>query len=176
MTRVAGFLLIGWFFLFLQAGPVARSLPDGLKPDLLLLLVVFLGLRESPVRGAVLALLLGYLMDVFAAVTLGLNGLVMLILFLAVRTTADRVNTESPMLMVLMAGVGTLFAGLVQAFLLGYFAGQEGLWTMVIRGLPAQVGMNMGTALILLGAGRWIERRLRPDLVRLGLWPRKRLL
>lgn len=175
MSRFAAFLLLGWFFLFLQAGPVPLFFPDGFKPDLLLLLVVYLGLREPPLRGGCLAMLLGCLMDVFAGRTLGLNGLVLLLLFLAVRVTADRVNTESPLLMVLMAGLGTLSAGLIQAFLLGYFAGQEGVWALIIRRLPAQIVINLIAVFLLMGAVRWLEGILAPKLSKLGLWPKKRL-
>jgi len=82
-------LIFGIFLLLLQT-TVLHVLPDWLgRPHLLLLFIVFLGTSHDPYRGAVLVLLLGFLMDIFSGSFLGLHPLAYLLLF-AVLQTASR--------------------------------------------------------------------------------------
>lgn len=72
------YLIAGLVALFLQI-TIFSHLP--IKPDLILVLVVFLGLSHTPFAGAVLSFLLGCLTDVFAGSTPGFFALTMTIIF-----------------------------------------------------------------------------------------------
>ncbi|HKK01923.1 MAG TPA: rod shape-determining protein MreD, partial [Desulfuromonadales bacterium] len=122
MKRVLAYFAAGYLFMVLQTALLPRLLPFHVKPDLLLILVIYVGLSERCLRGAFLSYGLGYLNDVFAGHFAGLHGLALLIVFLAVRGGAGRVNTESSFLLLFMTGVGTLLEGAVMAFCLGFLA------------------------------------------------------
>lgn len=76
------------------------------KPDLLLVIMVFIALRWSYTVGAPLAWLLGMLNDIFSGLYLGLNALTFLISFIVIKNVSDRLYAESAILFVLtVAGV-----------------------------------------------------------------------
>lgn len=76
------------------------------KPDLLLIIMVFVALRESFEVGAPMAWLLGMLNDVCSGLYLGLNAATFLFLFFIIKGVSDRLYTESTILFVLtVAGV-----------------------------------------------------------------------
>jgi rod shape-determining protein MreD len=78
MKQTLIYLTAGLLALLLQT-TVLSHLP--IKPDLILILVVCLGLSNKPVAGAVLAFLFGCLMDVFAGSTLGFFALTKTLVF-----------------------------------------------------------------------------------------------
>lgn len=82
----------GLVALFLQT-TVFSHLP--IKPDLILVLVVCLGLSHVTFAGAVLAFLLGCLMDVFAGSTPGFFALTKTVIFFLVYATRGHLNFES---------------------------------------------------------------------------------
>jgi len=76
------------------------------KPDLLLIIMVYISLRGSFGAGATMATLLGMLNDVFSGLYLGLNAATFLISFLVIRSVSDRLYADSAILFVLtVAGV-----------------------------------------------------------------------
>ena len=76
------------------------------KPDLLLVIMVFIALRVSFKVGAPLAWLLGMLNDVCSGLYLGLNAVTFLISFLVIKSVSDRLYADSAILFVLtVAGV-----------------------------------------------------------------------
>ncbi|MFA5517601.1 MAG: rod shape-determining protein MreD, partial [Desulfuromonadales bacterium] len=75
MTRIFLYFLCGFIFVLAQTALIPQILPFALKPDLLLILIVYLGLNEKYVRGGALAYTLGMFEDVFAGHYLGLYGL-----------------------------------------------------------------------------------------------------
>jgi len=76
------------------------------KPDLLLIIMVYISLRGSFGAGATMATLLGMLNDVFSGLYLGLNTTTFLISFLVIRSVSDRLYADSAILFVLtVAGV-----------------------------------------------------------------------
>ncbi|HXE97530.1 MAG TPA: rod shape-determining protein MreD [Dongiaceae bacterium] len=87
------------------------------KPDLLLVIMVYLALRESFEVGAPLAWLLGMLDDVCSGLYLGLNAATFLISFLVIKSFSDRLYADSAILFVLTVA-GVTLAGLTLNLLL----------------------------------------------------------
>ena len=80
---VSVFFFLGVFLLILQT-TLFQILPDWAgKPDLLFVLIVFLAIRMDVIKGAVLVLLFGLLMDIFSGIYLGLHPVIYLMLFFA---------------------------------------------------------------------------------------------
>jgi rod shape-determining protein MreD len=162
MTRTFIYFLLGFIFLVLQTTLLPAMLPLHFKPDLLLILVVYLGLNEGYVRGGALSYLLGCLQDVFAAGYLGLYGLALLCTFLAVRGAAARLNTESSVLLLLLVSAGTLLQAALVLFALGFFAEAGALWMIILKGILPQLLLNLLAAYLLLKAATWLQRRFAP--------------
>lgn len=80
------------------------------KPDLLLVIMVFIALRSSFETGAPLAWLLGIINDIFSGLYLGLNAATFLISFLIIKSISDRLYADSAILFVLTV-IGVTLAG-----------------------------------------------------------------
>jgi rod shape-determining protein MreD len=162
MRRTFVYFLLGFIFLVLQTTLLPAMLPIHFKPDLLLILVVYLGLNEGYVRGGALSYLLGCLQDVFAAGYPGLYGLALLCTFLAVRGAAARLNTESSVLLLLLVSAGTLLQAALLLFALGFFAEAGALWMIILKGILPQLLLNLLATCLLLKATAWLQRRFAP--------------
>ena len=161
MTRIVVYFLAGYLFMLLQAGLLPHLLPFGFTPDLVLILIVYLGLNEDYLRGSFLAYLLGCLQDVFAGTGLGLYGMALLATFLAVRGVVKRFNAESSLLLLFMVVCGTLLEGAVLIGL-GFFADINQLWLVILPRLAPQVLLNLVFAWLLLKLVTGLQRRLSP--------------
>jgi len=169
MIRPVIYFALGFVFVVLQTTLLPAMLPLHYKPDLLLILVVYLGLNEGYLRGGTLAYLLGSLQDVFAAGYPGLYGLALLGTFLAVRSAAVRLNTESSVLLLLLVSIGTLLQAALILFALGFFADAGSLWLIILKGLLPQVLLNLLAAFLLIRSATWLQRRFAPRLKLPGL-------
>ncbi|MEI6306017.1 MAG: rod shape-determining protein MreD [Deltaproteobacteria bacterium] len=102
----------------LQSSILPVYLAGPFKPDLLLIIVVYLALRSSFKFGSPLSWMLGLLKDVFSGLYLGLNAFVFLIIFLAIKNVADRLYAESSFLFVLTVITATLASAIINLLLL----------------------------------------------------------
>jgi rod shape-determining protein MreD len=159
MKGLLGYCLAGVGLLFLQSAVLPGLLPWQIKPDLLLILVVYLGFREPAVKAGVATYLLGLLQDTFAGTCLGLYGLVFLIIFLVVKGASGRLNAESPVLLFFIVLCGTLLEALILIFTLGFFAEAGRSWTIIAGGLAWQTLLNLAGAWMLFKTAAWLQQR-----------------
>ncbi|MDH3998951.1 MAG: rod shape-determining protein MreD [Desulfuromonadales bacterium] len=150
MSRAFFYFSFAGVAVVLQTALLPVVLPAPYKPDMILILVVYLGLHEEPWRGGLLAYLLGCCYDGVAGGFPGLNGFLLLGIFLAVRGIVTRVNTESSPLLLLLVAAGTLLQTIQAAFALDFFSHVDGVWTLLFRQLPLQLLLNFLTAFVLL--------------------------
>ncbi len=150
MKSLPGYLLAGLGLLIIQSTVLPQFLPWHVKPDLLLILVIHLGFKESRLRAGVTCYLLGLMQDVFAGESLGLYGLVFLVVFLAIKSASSRLNAESPALLLFMVACGTLLEAFLLIFFLGFFAEAGHSWRIIVGSLPLQIVFNLAAAGILL--------------------------
>lgn len=115
--------------------PVFLDIP--FRPDLLLIIVVFLALRGSFEAGIPLAWLLGVCKDVFSGLYLGLNALTFLIIFLIIKSVAERLYAESGFLFVITVVAASLACVSGNFLLLLLFTKTEGIAaTMAVNIVP----------------------------------------
>lgn len=88
-------------------------------PDLILILVVYLGLHYRSASGAVGAFLLGYLLDTFSGAAPGLYCLTMTTVFGVVYLLSKRLWMENPVSNVAAVALGE---GLKMVIVVGFFA------------------------------------------------------
>ncbi len=162
MNRIFVYLFLAGFAVLLQTTLLPSLLPGDFKPDLVLVLVVYLGLHEKPVQGGLLVYLIGWLYDGFSGVFPGLHGFVLLSIFLAVRGIVTRVNTESSPLLLLLVMMGTFMQVLLIAFALDFFKVAYDPWSLLAWNLMLQITLNVLSAVILLKLIVWLQRKFLP--------------
>jgi len=161
MKRTIGYFLLGFLFVLLQSSLWPHLMPTEARPDLILVLVVYLGLAEDHLTGGVLAFLIGTCLDAMAGSHPGLHGVTLLLLFYCIRFASDHFNTESTRLVLIMVGAGTLlYAGL--QILFATFADAGAVWLQIFRVIVPQTLLNVASALLLLKLVPHLLRRLTP--------------
>lgn len=108
--------LFGLIFLSLVIQTtIVTNLPHQLaKPDLLLILTVYFGLYSTPLAGAILAFLSGYMMDIFSGSIFGVQTFSKTAIFFLTILIKDRFYVESPLF---QAGTIFLFS-IIEGFII----------------------------------------------------------
>ena len=125
-----------------QTAVLPIHLATPFKPDLLLIIMVYLALRSSFELGAPLAWLLGLLKDVFSGLYLGLNAFSFLLVFLVIKSVADRLYAESGLLFVVTVVVATLVSVTGNLLLLLMFTQTPGIAYSMIAGFIPHLLVN----------------------------------
>ena len=149
MTRLLFYLMLLLAAMLLQMVFLPPFFPAGMKPDLVLLLTIWLGLRESPWRGGAFVYLMGCLYDLHAGIYPGLHGFVLLPIFLLVCGMATRLNIGSVSLLWCLVLGGTLLQAALTVFALEFFADVERFWLLVLGTLPGQLVLNLAAGYLL---------------------------
>src|SRR4051794_14304796 len=125
--RNSAFLAIGLALLILQSNlyrVIDRVHIPGATPALLLPLIVFMGVHEySVARGAALAFLLGYLLDLFTAAPVGLFTFITVATFVISRAAGVRLAAGTLLTKVALAFVFALLQGVLIVILTAIFGG-----------------------------------------------------
>jgi rod shape-determining protein MreD len=129
-------------------------------PDLILVLAVYLGVRQQTVVGVIASFALGYFLDTFSGTLLGLNAFGLTAAYLAVQWLARHLWLERglPVIaVVFFGGIVRAVAGVVVATLVG---GRVLFWEhMVGYGLAGAVAAAIVAPLV-FAAVAWEERLL----------------
>ena len=152
MSRRGVLLLAGAVVLaiVLQTSVLPVYIADYFKPDLLLIIMVFLALRESYQTGTPLAWLLGLLKDVFSGLYLGLNAFTFLMIFLVIKSVADRLYAESGFLFVVTVTAATLACLTANLLLLFMFTRTPGIAYSIGMGMISHIMVNCFAASLVI--------------------------
>ncbi|HEY8368545.1 MAG TPA: rod shape-determining protein MreD [Thermodesulfobacteriota bacterium] len=119
MKRPLVFLALGGAALVLQM-TVLDVLPFGaLKPDLVLLLLLYLSGRSDAIPGGLVAFALGYAMDVLSGAPFGLFTVTKVVIYFLGYLAAKRVYLTAGLAPAVMAVVATVVEGLLLRVLYG---------------------------------------------------------
>jgi len=88
-------MISGILFLTLQTTLFSIFPIHRMKPDLVLILTLFLGISSPPLSGGMLVFFLGYLTDLFSGNSFGLYAFSRLFLFNSAQLLKDRIYLES---------------------------------------------------------------------------------
>lgn len=130
------------FAVVLQTSVLPVYIAAPFKPDLLLIIMVFMALRGSFVTGTPLAWLLGLLKDVFSGLFLGLNAFTFLLIFLLIKSIADRVYAESSFLFVITISLATIVSVISNLMLLLMLTQTPGIGYSMTAGLIPHILIN----------------------------------
>lgn len=123
--------------LFLQGSLLRFVLPDLLAPNLVLILVVFLGFFEVSPLGAILVFLIGLISDLCSGVALGPLAGSYSIVFGILATLSTRLFVESKAAVAMAVFLSSLLNGLVFFTLSYHFSLTGGLpiWSLLVEAL-----------------------------------------
>ncbi len=139
MLRTLFITLLMFLLLILQVTVLPYFLREPFVPNLLLLLVVYLGVKEEAgLVGTPLAFCQGLLHDTFSGIYLGLSGFSFLVIYLVLRLLRDQLYTDSSTLMVVVAFLATLAHGLLSLLLLLLFSAADGIFPTLLAALVPQ--------------------------------------
>ncbi|HVM95671.1 MAG TPA: rod shape-determining protein MreD [Candidatus Acidoferrales bacterium] len=113
-------------------------LPIHGAPDLLLIMCVYLGLRQHSVGGAVGAFFLGYLQDTFSGTTVGLNAFAMSLVFTVVYLTSRRLWVDNAISKVVVVFLAAILKTVAILALVAVFLSGEGGWASLVQSLLMQ--------------------------------------
>jgi len=114
ITLILGILVLVLQTTFLQLLPAWLG-----KPDILFLLIVYISCQSDILRGSVLILLLGLLMDVFSGVFLGLYPVIYLLVFAFIKGISRKIAINEFAYQVPLAVISYLFVS-IGMFLFSY--------------------------------------------------------
>jgi rod shape-determining protein MreD len=142
MVRTLKLFAIIFTALLLQVTVLPAYLADPFKPNLFIVIVGYLGLRETGRMGGCLSFLLGLLQDTFSGIYLGLSGFSYLCIYLLLRHVAGRLYTNSRYLMVMVVFFSTVANGLLHFVLLLVYPAATGIYATLLSGLIPQGLIN----------------------------------
>jgi rod shape-determining protein MreD len=138
--------------LLLQVTVLPAYLRDPFKPNLILVLIVYLALRvDMTLAGGVLAYLLGLVNDAYSGIFHGLSGFSYLFIYAVLRKVADQLYADSSHLLVVVVFVATVVNGLLQLVLLQMFSAADGVYATLLASLIPQALVNALVASLLAG-------------------------
>ncbi len=154
MIKTAKLVVMVIVALLFQITIFPPYLLDPFHPNLLIVLVVYLGLRSKGRSGALAAFSIGLLQDCFSGIYFGLSGFSYLCIFFALNMTAGRFYTDSRFLMVIVIFLSTLVNGLLNLLLLLIFSAADGVYATLLSSLlpHALVNALIGSLIFMLPA------------------------
>jgi rod shape-determining protein MreD len=141
MLRTLTYIFILTAAILLQVTILPSFIADPFKPNLLIIVVTWLGLKKSRNAGF-LAFALGIIQDCYSGIYLGLDGFSYLCLFIILNAAADRLYTESRFLMVFVVFLATVVNGLINLLLLLLFSTASGIYATLLADLIPQALAN----------------------------------
>src|SRR4030042_2129824 len=118
MRRIVFPLFLGVIFLTLQTTLLTSLSIQRIRPDLVLILILYLGLFYPPISGGILALFLGFLMDLFSGNSFGLYTLSRPLIFYVAQFFKERFYLEGSSSQFLFVFIFGLVEGLLILILL----------------------------------------------------------
>jgi rod shape-determining protein MreD len=133
----------------IQVSLLPVFLRPSFKPDLLLIIMVFIALRGSFESGAPMSWLLGLSNDLCSGLYLGLNATSFLISFLVIRSVSDRLYADSALLFVLTVAGVTIAGFTLNLLLLLMFTASPGIAYSMLSDLIPRLLVNSFVASII---------------------------
>ena len=137
--KITGLLLA---IFLLQMTLLPRYLQDPFQPNLMIILVVYLGLKQPHRFGGGAAFALGIIHDSFSGIYLGLHGFSYFCIYTLLSEISDRLYTDNRALFVLVVFVASIMGALLNLLMLLIFSVSNGLYASLLPALIPQALVN----------------------------------
>ena len=149
--------------LILQVTLLPAYLEDPFKPNLMILFVSYLALREDiSCFGPLVVYLLGLFHGTYSGVHFGLAGISLLIIYLLLGKISDQLYTDSDHLMVVVVFGATVVDALISMVFILLFSSSSGIYHSFLTNLLPQALVNSLVASLIFGFSSLGARRARP--------------
>jgi len=146
----------------LQVTVLPAYLEDPFKPNLMIILVSYLALREDiSFFGPLLAYLLGLLHGTYSGVHFGLAGISMLLIYFLLSKISDQLYTDSDHVMVVVVFVATILDAMTSLIFILLFSFSSGIYNSFFANLLPQALVNSLVASLVFGFSSLGARRAR---------------
>jgi rod shape-determining protein MreD len=171
MKRFFFFMLTGLLFMSVQATLLGHPPIQRWRPDLMLILVLYLGFSLPLSSGGILAFIMGFLMDLFSGNALGLYTLTRPLAFLTAQLFRNRFYWQGISFQFLFVTLASLLEGLFILFLLTALTPStlKNLYPLVLTHLLPQSFCTGGVTLLLFSFLKKGTELLRKEEERTGL-------
>jgi len=146
--------------IILQFTILPSYLEDPFKPNLMLILVAWLALREDyPIIGGFCAYILGLVLGTFSGIYFGLAGITMLLVYLLLKAVADQLYAESANLMIVAVFAASLLDALLSLLLISLFSTDAGIYHSILANMIPQAIVSAAVTFLLFSALPLVRRR-----------------
>ncbi|MBJ6723530.1 rod shape-determining protein MreD [Geomesophilobacter sediminis] len=149
MTKYLKITALVLIALLLQTTLLPAYLVDPFQPNLLIILVVYLGLKLPHRLGPAAALSLGILQDCYSGLCFGLQAFSYLCIYLLLAEISDRLFTDNRLLLVIVVFLATVLNALLNLVMLIVFSVSQGIYASVLPAIIPQALVNALAASIL---------------------------
>jgi rod shape-determining protein MreD len=138
------FKIAGWVVaaLLMQMTILPRYLQDPFQPNLIIILVVYLGLKLPHRFAGLAAFALGIVQDSFCGIYLGLHAFSYLCIYTLLSEVSDRLYTDNRALLVLVVFLATIVSALLNLLMLTIFSVSKGVYATLLPALIPQALVN----------------------------------
>ena len=162
MRRSLAIAIAGIASMLLQTTVFPVLLPSSLAPNLLLVLVVYLGVHQFGAPGALGAFLLGYFLDTFSGTLLGLHAFAFTAVYLGVHQVARVMWADVGLpAVVIVFAAACAYAFLVLAITSLAAATGRATWTHGLRQAVLEALVAAAVTPFVFGFLSWEQRALR---------------
>src|SRR5262245_29349883 len=162
MRRAVTIAIAGILAMLLQTTVVPALVPAPLAPNLLLVLVVYLGVHQYDAWGAVGAFILGYFLDTFSGTLLGMHAFAFTAVYLGVHHVARVLWTEGGVPAALVAFAAAVANGfLVLVITTLTTSGDLAVWRHAVRYGLLEAATAAALTPLVFGVVDWEQRVLR---------------
>lgn len=130
------------FVVIVQTSLLPQYLMPAFKPDLLLIVMVYLALRAPLETSLPSAYALGILKDCTGGIYLGLNGFSFLAVYIFLKSVSDRLYVRSGLLFVITVSLATAAVVALDMLLLALFSQAQGLSASVLNAVIPHILVN----------------------------------
>ena len=142
MRAIAGSILLVLTIIILQGTIIPTCIADPFKPNLLLIMVVYLGLRSEHLSAAFWSYGIGLVHDAMSGLYLGLNAFAYLATFMLLHHLAERLYAGRANVLIFCVAVATAAVAFVHVVFLSLFLTAPGIYASVVINLLPQMAVN----------------------------------
>src|SRR5262245_352146 len=162
MRRVVAIAVAGVLAMLLQTTIFPVLVPAGLAPNLLLVLVVYLGVQPYGAWGAPGAFVLGYFLDTFSGTLLGVHAFAFTVVYFGVHHVARVLWTEGGLPAALITFVAASVDVLLVLAITSLATARGGaMWAHTLRYGLLEATMAAAVTPFVFGVVAWEQRLLR---------------
>lgn len=155
IRKVLVFVLVAVFGLLLQSKAVHALSPTAVAPDIIVVLVVYLGLTTHTFFGAIGAFLLGILSDFASGQYIGPNAAGALLGFLLTMVLARKVYADQFIAVIILTFICCLLKSICLAAMLATYVGFQPVTSMAFRVLLLEAFFSAVVAPFAVSLLRW---------------------